>query len=535
MALGALSTVSFAKDKYKKWLEEEVVWIISKAEREEFESLTTNEGREAFIDRFWKRRDPTPSTERNEYKEEHYRRILYAREKFREGIPGWKTDRGRVYILHGPPDNEYFFNSRQVYSLGRDVPSTAHNPNTVIWTYHQNPDATYYRGEITLVFQPSMGASRQTFVMSESKTAQERADQLSRRFQVANPTWLESDVRYQLVMAGPPTLINSKGADLPSAGLSELTRYLDDLLRSPGELVEQREKEIQRREEAKKTLRTSAKTDISFGTVPFDLSVESFARPAGDWLLPVKVAIHLDEDLTDEKLDVYAALLDSDGEIFDEFIDSVSLEALPTAMKLVDYFNSFSVPSGDYTLRVAVRGVESRRTGFDERKLRLSDTRTGKTRLGAVMLTNRVEWLPDSSEQEGDIEEKPEVVAGDASLVYNRARLLPNPSSSFHQEDYLFAFMQVWPSQPGARVALSGKFIRENQVVGRLDSRTLDLGKSNFTEYGTAVPLAGFDPGEYTLQLQAIDLGTRSFDIVRVPFTLLGTTAAPDQAASGRR
>src|SRR5579884_267955 len=89
---------------YKKWLNEEVIYIISDEERKAFSRLNTDEERENFIEQFWLRRDPTPDTEENECREEHYRRIEYANETFASGVPGWKTDRGMIYIKYGPPD-----------------------------------------------------------------------------------------------------------------------------------------------------------------------------------------------------------------------------------------------------------------------------------------------------------------------------------------------------------------------------------------------------------------------------------------------
>src|SRR6202795_2842660 len=89
---------------YKKWLNEDVVWIISDEERAAFKQLSNDEERDNFIEAFWQRRDPTPDTEENEYKEEHYQRIAYANEHFPAGVPGWKTDRGRMYIVFGKPD-----------------------------------------------------------------------------------------------------------------------------------------------------------------------------------------------------------------------------------------------------------------------------------------------------------------------------------------------------------------------------------------------------------------------------------------------
>src|SRR5437868_2574957 len=83
---------------YKKWLDEDVRWIITDEERAAFRQLSNDEERDQFIETFWLRRDPTPDSAENEFKEEHYRRIAYANEHYASGIPGWKTDRGRMYV-----------------------------------------------------------------------------------------------------------------------------------------------------------------------------------------------------------------------------------------------------------------------------------------------------------------------------------------------------------------------------------------------------------------------------------------------------
>jgi GWxTD domain-containing protein len=92
------------KKAYKDWLDKDVPWIITEQERAAFKKLTTDEERENFIELFWRRRDPDPDTDENEYREEYYERIAYANEHYTSGIPGWKTDRGRVYIMYGKPD-----------------------------------------------------------------------------------------------------------------------------------------------------------------------------------------------------------------------------------------------------------------------------------------------------------------------------------------------------------------------------------------------------------------------------------------------
>ena len=92
------------KGAYKTWLEQDVTYIISDEERKAFKNLSNDEEREAFIENFWLRRNPNPDSPDNEFREEHYRRIQYANDHYAAGKPGWKTDRGHIYIAFGPPD-----------------------------------------------------------------------------------------------------------------------------------------------------------------------------------------------------------------------------------------------------------------------------------------------------------------------------------------------------------------------------------------------------------------------------------------------
>ncbi len=92
------------QDYFRKWLHEDITYIITPEEKTVFETLTTPEEKDQFIEQFWYRRDPDPGTTINQSREEHYRRIAYANERFASGLPGWKSDRGRIYIIHGPPD-----------------------------------------------------------------------------------------------------------------------------------------------------------------------------------------------------------------------------------------------------------------------------------------------------------------------------------------------------------------------------------------------------------------------------------------------
>jgi len=124
------------KKAYKDWLEKDVTYVITDEERKAFKKLATDDERERFIEEFWRRRDPDPDTDENEFKEEYYERIAYANEHFASGIPGWKTDRGRIWIMYGKPDERETHPSGGSY----DRPSYEGGGNTTtypfeIWFY----------------------------------------------------------------------------------------------------------------------------------------------------------------------------------------------------------------------------------------------------------------------------------------------------------------------------------------------------------------------------------------------------------------
>jgi GWxTD domain-containing protein len=117
------------KKAYKDWLDKDVTYIITDEERKAFKKLATDDERERFIEEFWRRRDPDPDTDENEFKEEYYERIAYANEHFASGIPGWKTDRGRIWIMYGKPDG------RETHPMGGMYDRPSHEGGGSTSTY----------------------------------------------------------------------------------------------------------------------------------------------------------------------------------------------------------------------------------------------------------------------------------------------------------------------------------------------------------------------------------------------------------------
>ncbi len=125
--LAAVSqTPTAEQSRFEKWLNEDVAYLVTPQERSAFEHLTTDDEREHFIEQFWERRNPTPGASPNTFKEEHYRRIAYANQRFSSSTPGWKTDRGRIYIQFGPPDELEAHPDRQQW-LYRSLPGIGTN------------------------------------------------------------------------------------------------------------------------------------------------------------------------------------------------------------------------------------------------------------------------------------------------------------------------------------------------------------------------------------------------------------------------
>lgn len=117
------------KKAYKDWLDKDVTYIITDEERKAFKKLATDDERERFIEEFWRRRDPDPDTDENEFKEEYYERIAYANEHFASGIPGWKSDRGRIWIMYGKPDG------RETHPMGGSYDRPSHEGGGSTSTY----------------------------------------------------------------------------------------------------------------------------------------------------------------------------------------------------------------------------------------------------------------------------------------------------------------------------------------------------------------------------------------------------------------
>jgi len=124
---------------YQKWLDQDVRYIITAEERTDFAKLTSNQQRDRFVEDFWERRNPQQGSAENTFKEEHYRRLAYTNQHFAADGAGYKTDRGRIYILYGPPDEREQHPGGPDISVPPSASLSAPNPSDV-WHYHFIPE-----------------------------------------------------------------------------------------------------------------------------------------------------------------------------------------------------------------------------------------------------------------------------------------------------------------------------------------------------------------------------------------------------------
>jgi GWxTD domain-containing protein len=168
LAAHAQEPLRVSSDPYDKWLNEDVRWIISDQERADFKKLWTDEQRDRFVIAFWDRRNPVPGAARNTFKEEHYHRLAYANQHFAQGVPGWKTDRGRFYIMYGPPD-----------TIVRRQSSVTPRPDGLFKT---EPSAEEWRWKhiaglgcnVILVFEDKCGCGKYNLSVEASKVSYEK-------------------------------------------------------------------------------------------------------------------------------------------------------------------------------------------------------------------------------------------------------------------------------------------------------------------------------------------------------------------------
>ena len=373
---------------YKKWLDEDVVYIITDEERAAFKQLSNDEERDNFIEAFWQRRDPTPDTEENEYKEEHYQRIAYANEHFAAGVPGWKTDRGRIYIVFGKPDETDSHPSGGTYE--RPMEEGGGETSTFPfedWRYR------YIEGigqEVIIEFVD-------TCMCGEFHMTLDRS---------------EKDALLMTPNAGLTLYeqmgMSNKAARFQGNGLERLGAGPDSSMQQTKQFdrLEQFAK-LQAAPKVKFTdLEEAVNSKVILNPMPFDVRTDFVKVTSDTVLVPVTIQMR-NRDITFVNKDgiqrgtvnIFARLSTLTGKIVQTFEDTVQVdvpaELLPrTAENASVYWKALPLRAGRYKLNIAVKDVNGDRKGVWSRSVVVPEFSDDKLATSTLIVADDMEPVP---------------------------------------------------------------------------------------------------------------------------------------------
>jgi len=373
---------------YKKWLDEDVIYIITDEERAAFKQLSNDEERDNFIEAFWQRRDPTPDTEENEYKEEHYRRIAYANEHFAAGVPGWKTDRGRMYIVYGPPDEIESHPSGGTYERPMDEGGgeTSTFPFED-WRYR------YIEGigqEVIIEFVDDCMCGAYEMTMDRS-----RKDALLMTPNAGLTMW------EQMGMASKTQRF--QGGSMERLGLGPQSSMLQT---KEFDRLEQFTKLQQAPPVKFADLTEEVNSHVILNPMPFDVRWD-FVRVTGDTVL-VPVTLQMkNRDITFVNKDgiqrgtvnIFGRLTTLMGKVVQTFEDTVQVdvpaELLPrTAENSSVYWKALPLRPGRYKLYVAVKDVNGDRKGIWSRSVVVPEYSDDKLATSTLIVADQMDPVP---------------------------------------------------------------------------------------------------------------------------------------------
>ena len=482
---------------WKKWINEDVAYIITDEERKAFKQFNTDEEREQFVEQFWLRRDPTPDTVENEFKEEHYRRIAYANEHFASGIPGWKADRGRIYITFGPPDeidshpsggtyerpaaegggetSTYPFEDwryRYIEGIGNDI-MIEFVDTTMSGEYRMTMDPSE---KDALLYVPNAGLTLAEQMGLSSKTA---------RFQRTDGTHMGAP------LGGTP------------ASYDEFTR------------LEQFAKLQQAPKVKFKDLEAVVGTRITFNILPMQTRIDYIRVTDSSVLTNISIQFDNRDLQFQTKEGVSKSVIHLFGRVtsmtrrpittFEKDLEvpiSTSLLGEYQKQKAV-YQESVPLAPGRYRLNVVAKDVIGGNLNNYEVALDVPHFEEEKLASSSLIVADKIETLPRKS-------------IGGGMFAIGDTKVRPRVGATFDKtvDDKMYFYFQVYNFEPDEKTQKpSGEISYEIDKVNsteKLLEGTDDLSKlanvsANQVTIQKALPLKNIPPGTYTLKVKATD------------------------------
>jgi GWxTD domain-containing protein len=502
---------------YKQWLNEDVVYIIAPEERTAFLQLSTSEEREQFIEQFWLRRSSNPDLPENDFKEEHYRRIAYANEHYASGIPGWKTDRGRTYIIWGPADEVDSHPTGGTYDrpMNEGGGSTSTYP-WEIWRYRylegigNNVEIEFVdpsgSGEYHMTMDPSekdalLHVPGAGLSLMESMGMASKADRFTRSDGTNLPT----------TMGGQP------------ASMNEFNR------------LEQFAKVQQAPAVKFKDLEALVTSRIVRDQVHFAWRTDFLKVTNDTVLVPVTVQVPNSQLSFQSKDGVHSATLNVfgrvstlTGRVVQTFEEAVSRDfpdsLFQQSVKLQSiYQKAVPLRPGLYRLDLVIKDVQSGNVGVVNSRLQVPRYADEKLEASSLILADQIEHVPAKQ-------------IGAGQFVLGSSKVRPRLEGDF--TDRMGFYMQVYNLKPDETTHKSNATFQYTVKKGNQQVMQFKETSGEMKQTGDQVtierflPLATLTPGKYTLEVSATDALSNQTILRTAEFTVKPPSAVPTKTAA---
>ncbi|MBC7363907.1 MAG: GWxTD domain-containing protein [Candidatus Aminicenantes bacterium] len=504
LLLAVLSSLLAADlpEKYRKWLEE-VIYIITPREKEVFLKLKSDRERDLFIENFWKQRDPTPGTERNEFREEHYRRLNYANQYFGRGTgkPGWKTDQGRIYIILGPPNNiEKFEDIMGVYP-------------TQVWFYYGDPalglpagfNIIFFKKEGTgeyIIYSPS-DHGPQALVADYMYNAADARDAYQRLYRLA-PNLAEHSLSLIPNERMEPGVINLSSNKLLATIFSLPQRRVEDSYA-----------------EAWFKYKDIIEVEYSTNYIRADFEVWAYPDGSGSYLVnysfePAKVSVQPASEGYLIQFDLNGRISDDQGRTVYQFEKTIPVKLTPDQLsdlgqRTVAVQDVFPLIPGQYTFDLLVKNPLSKEFSSCSAKLVFPGP-SEASRLGDPVLAF------DSRKVDNASVFKPFQAAGWEFFVQARKSFVPVETLVLGMP------LSGLTRASDANLSFRLNLLHEDQSVLQQYLDQKNIYENSFIYY--SLPLKAYAPGYYSLKLELLEKGQLR-EVRKVDFEISALKALP--------
>jgi len=477
---------------YKQWLSEDVTYIISPDERNAFLQLATNEEREQFIEQFWLRRSSNPDLPDNEFKEEHYRRIAYANEHYASGIPGWKTDRGHMYIVWGPPDEIESHPTGGTYD--RPMQEGGGSTSTYPWETWRWRYLADIGENVIMEFVDPSGSGEYHLTMDPSEK-----DALL-HVPGAGLSQLES-----MGMASKTDrFTRSDGTNLPkalggeSASMNEFTR------------LENYAKAFRAPEVKFKDLEAIVTSRIVRDQVHFTWRPDFLKVTNDTVLVPVTIQIpnsqlsfQAKDGIHSATLNIFGRVSTLTGRVVQTFEEPVSKDfpdsLFQQSLKLQSiYQKAVPLRPGLYRLDLVIKDVQSGNVGVVNSRLAVPRYEDDKLEASSLILADQIEHVPAKQ-------------IGSGQFVIGSSKVRPRLEADFTTADRLGIYLQIYNLKPDDKTHKSSATFQYTVKKGNEQIMQFKETSAEMKQTGDQVtierllPLATLLPGKYTLEISATD------------------------------